>query len=1032
MTEMELGDKDSMTRPSKELDRNGQKHLPSIPHGMGVAALWAATIGATCVFAGTHPQAGQRSGVLTVHEGTDMALAVSPDHKMLIIDLQGMLYTLPASGGHATRITPPELEASHPNWSPKGDLVAIQSYSGGTFHIWTMKPDGSGLKQITSGHGDDREPSFSPDGTKIAFASDRAFKGSYDIWTVDLKSGEVKQWTSAADDEYEPAWSPDGREIAFVSGAGTMGKTIEAIDAEGHQHTVATLGGANGRLEAPSWSPDGKTLSWTQFSGEGLFMDASHLMVAGATASKGDDAFPFPAAWLSPGELIYTGNGHIYRMDVAAKRETEIPFSADIDWKRPEYHWKRYDFSSTATKPVMGILAPDLSPDGKQIAFTALNNLWVMKIGEKPQQLTHDAFFEEGAQWSPDGKYLAYASDNDGVMNLYIRDMASGAVKQVSPSPTAAQLLPAWSPDGKWLAFQDETGVTKVVEIVTGKVRALTPALFDPGRPSWSADSSTIAIVAVKPYTRRFREGTNQIAIIDVASAKMSWFEPAPFESISARGEDGPVYSPDGKEMAFIMDDLLYTMPVDAHGIPSGKAMKLSDETADAPTWSGDSGRILFESNGKLRMIARDGGAAAAVPLDLAWHNDVPHQRLLIHAGRFWKGEGPDEQTDVDILVVDNRIESVAPHAAANNYHADRVIDATQYTVLPGLWENHAHPSCLQSIYYGDRMGRLWLSYGITELRDLADSTYRAEEQRESFDSGARVGPRLFPTGEAVDGERVYYSMMIPTTSEEQLHRELERLKAFDFDLVKLYVRLPYAWQEKGTQFAHEQMGVETGSHYLLPAVALGNDMMSHISATSRTGYAYSRSFTGVTYGDTNKMLSQSGMVTISTTFSQSLYADDPGLATNSRAALYPPWERDRLTKAVSTAQQTDPKAGLLRLQREEATVADDLKNGGIILAGTDSPLDIPATSLHLNLRGQVKFGIAPWQALETATSLAAKAWHLSADLGTLEKGKVADLIMVSGDPLKNIQDVANVQYVMKNGKLMSVQEILEPFTTTH
>ena len=97
-----------------------------------------------------------------------------------------------------------------------------------------------------------------------------------------------------------------------------------------------------------------------------------------------------------------------------------------------------------------------------------------------------------------------------GVLNIYIRDMHTGEVKQVSPSPTSAQIIPAWSPDGKWLAFQDETGVTSIVNIATGKVRALTPALFvragHPGR-----QRRTIAIVAMQPYTRRFREGTNKI-----------------------------------------------------------------------------------------------------------------------------------------------------------------------------------------------------------------------------------------------------------------------------------------------------------------------------------------------------------------------------------------------------------------------------------------------------------------------------------------------------------------------------------------
>lgn len=977
-----------------------------------------------------HTQTDERSGVITVHEGTDLALTVSPDRKTIIFDLQGMLYSMPASGGAAKQITPAVLEASHPNWSPKGDLVAIQSYSGGTFHIWTLKPDGSDLKQITTGHGDDREPAFSPDGTTIAFSSDRAFKGSYDIWTVELATGTLKQWTSEAEDEYEPAWSPDGREIAFVRGVGTQGNTIEAIDADGHRRTLASVDPKLGRVEAPSWSPDGKTLSWTQFSGQGFFMTAAHLMINDKPASEPDDVFPFPATWLSDHELIYAANGRIYDLHSDNKQQTEIPFTAEIQWRRPTYAYKQYHFDSTMPRPVLGVLAPDLSPDGKEIAFTALNNLWVMPVGGKPKQLSDDAYFEEGPQWSPDGHFLAYASDNDGVMNLYIRDMQSGAVKRVSPSPNAAQLLPAWSPDGKFLAFQDQAGVTSVVEIATGKVRVLTPPLFDPGRPSWSKDGRSIAIVAVKPYTRRFREGTNQIAVIDVTTGKMGWFEPSPYESISARGEDGPVYSPDGKEIAFIMDDLLYTMPVDDRGHPSGPAVKLSEETADAPTWSGDSRHILFESNGKLRLISREGGAASEVPVSLTFHNDIPQQRIVIHAGRFWKGEGPAEQEDVDILVVNNRIESVTPHDAAHNIKADRTIDATQYTVMPGLWENHAHPSCLQSIYYGDRMGRLWLAYGITELRDLADPAYRAEEQRESFDSGARIGPRLFPTGEAIDGERVYYSMMIPTTSEAQLNRELERLKAFDFDLVKLYVRLPYAWQIRGSRFAHTQMGVETASHYLLPAVALGNDMMSHISATARTGYAYSRSFTGVTYEDVNKMLAVSGMATISTTFNQSLYADDQGLAANANFQLFPPWERERLQTAVDTAAHQDQKLSLLRLDREEKTVSADLAGGGLMLAGTDSPLDIPATSLHLNLRSQVKFGMQPWQALETATSLAAKAWHVSADLGTLEKGKVADLIIVSGDPLRNIQDAANVRYVMKNGHLMSIEEVLGPFAS--
>ncbi len=128
--------------------------------------------------------AAPASKAITVSEGTDMQVTVSPDRKTILADIQGLIFAIPFAGGAGHQLTQPLQEASHPDWSSKGDLVALQSYAGGTFHIWTMKPDGAGLKQVTTGHGDDREPRISPDGSTIAFSSDRAFKGSYDIWTV--------------------------------------------------------------------------------------------------------------------------------------------------------------------------------------------------------------------------------------------------------------------------------------------------------------------------------------------------------------------------------------------------------------------------------------------------------------------------------------------------------------------------------------------------------------------------------------------------------------------------------------------------------------------------------------------------------------------------------------------------------------------------------------------------------------------------------------------------------------------------------
>ena len=977
--------------------------------------------------------------VITVHEGTNMAATVSPDHKTLLVDLQGLIYALPIAGGTAKQITSPVVEASHPVYSPKGDLVAIQSYQGGTFHIWTMKPDGSGLKQITSGHGDDREPAFSPDGGTIAFASDRAFKDSYDIWTVDLGSGALKQITSGTDDEYEPTFAPDGKSVAYVDGVlvpggpgvgGVQGRVLMSVElATGKTATLAGDTKTPAKYESPSYSPGGK-LAVVSFQGAGTFSSGAVLTVDGqSVAAKYNDAFPFPAAWLSADELIYTANGHIIRANLAAHSTSEIPFTAGIEAWRPAYTPKHFDFDETATHSAKGLFAPALSPDGKRIAFVALNQLQMLTLGDKnPKQLSHDSFYKQGPMWSPDGTRLAYVSDKGGVENIYLLDVTAGSEKPLALDTTHAQIFPAWSPDAASIAWQDQTGATWITAVATGKSTPLAPATFFPGRPAFSPDGKTVLIATVKPYSRRFREGTSSILAVDLASRKTTWFAPAPFESISTRTEDGPIYSPAGGRIAFVMDDLLYTMAVDAAGHPTGQAVRMNDEITDAPTWSADGSRILYLSAGTLRLLDTATHAATTVPLALTWQQDKPSGSMLIHAARLWAGKGDGLITDADVLVTANRIVWVAPHGKRTAPAGTRVIEAPTSTLLPGLWENHAHPNSDSSIYYGDRLGRLWMLYGITTLRDMADQAYRAVEQKESFLANTAIGPRLFATGEAIDGERTYYPMMIPTTSEAQLQREFLRLKSLDFDFMKLYVRLPYSWVEKGAAYAHTQMGVQTAGHYLLPAVTLGNDGMSHVSATARTGYAYSRSLTGTSYEDVRDLMEQSGMWTISTLLNQGVIAEMPSLADDPRYNVAPPWEKERLMKARDAALATPQDANLERAEREEATVKAVFDGRGMIIGGTDSPLDLPSTSLHLNLISQVRYGMKPWQALETVTSVAARAAALEGDLGTIAPGKLADMILVEGNPLTDIKDITRVQCVIKNGRPQSVALIAGPF----
>ena len=237
--------------------------------------------------------------------------------------------------------------------------------------------------------------------------------------------------------------------------------------------------------------------------------------------------------------------------------------------------------------------------------------------------------------------------------------------------------------------------------------------------------------------------------------------------------------------------------------------------------------------------------------------------------------------------------------------------------------------------------------------------------------------------------------------------------------------------------FAHEKMGVPTASHYMLPGMAYGMYGMTHVSATARLGFAYTRSAGGVSYQDMRSLSIATGMFGVSTTFSSSpLYAEDPKMVEEPRLlALNTPWDeiglrakRDQAVNNGVNARGEGSTATLEGLKKEEDTVASLLRSGGIVLAGTDSPLDNVATALHLNLRAQVKFGLKPWQALQTATLLPEKAFGVANDLGTIEPGTLADLVLVTGDPLSDIKDAANVQSVMKNGRLFTLGELMAPF----
>ena len=973
---------------------------------------------ALCAFAAAAQ--GQATNVdLHLHEGTNIAAAVSPDGRSIAFDLLGRIWVVPRAGGTASALTEPLNESRQPAWSPDGARIAFQSYRDGTWHIYSMARDGSDVRQHTFGLFDEREPDYMADGRTIVFSSDRA--GNYDIWSVNLANGALARLTDDPADDAAPAVNRATGAIAFVSTRAT-GHGVWIRQADGTTWQWAT---SPGTPNAPAWSADGTQLSWTDFG-----MGTARLMVAArgaeprAISPAAGDAFPFRAAWLPGGELLYTGDGQLRLASAAGEMRASIPFDAHVTFTRAAYARHARDFEGTKPAKVYGVVGPALSPDGTTIVFGALGDLWQLK-GGKLTQLTHDPFVEFDPAWSPDGKSVVYVSDKSGTMELWLRDMATGAERALTTHEGGAA-VPAWAPDGREVVYQVQRGLgTEIrgITVATGAIRLVKANLFQPSKVTFNADGSVLAVVALNVYSARYREGRNDILFFNRDGGEDRWLVPPGGRGITTRGSDGPVWAPDGRRIAFIQDGALVSMPVTPTGAPTGPLLRHSSELANTPGWSGDGRTLLYQATDGLRLVNVATGAVTKVDVPLTWTQRHPSRRVVVHAGRLWDGVAQKAQENMDVVIDGHRIISVMPHSAA--LHKDSVVDAGKYTVMPGLADAHAH----EGFGVGEGLGRTWLAYGITTIRDPASEPFQMRERREAVESGVRVGPRALSTGRIFDGERIYYGFNNTITAGAQLQQELDRAATLEFSLLKTYVRLPDNLQAHIIEFAHAH-GIPVSSHELYPSVASGGDHTEHISGTSRRGYSPKMSRLNRSYADVAELLIASGMSITPTMALQGGFVlvsrrtptilDDPRLA-----IAYGPDYVEGL-KAATRA----PMAGFAVTSPELVASLGQLvtrvvRGGGRIMAGTDSPIIPFGLGLHVELQSYVENGLTPREALMAATSNFAKIVGLDRDLGTIAVGKLADLVAVEGNPLEQITDTRRVQLVVKDGEVYTEQRLL-------
>jgi imidazolonepropionase-like amidohydrolase len=706
-----------------------------------------------------------------------------------------------------------------------------------------------------------------------------------------------------------------------------------------------------------------------------------------------------------------------------------------------------------------------VSPDGSRVAFTALGDLWTMPLGGAPERLTDDLWVEVDPMWSPDGTRLAYASDRggDGEVDIWIHDVSSDRVTRLT---TGGGSGPVWSPDGREVAYTGgggPDGGLRVVDVATGSARTVRSGLNSPGRPSWSPDGRSIAVSAHDPYSSRFREGVNRALLIPVPrpaadeagdavgsprtrpaadgdaepfpgwngpvaglagdasappmpqQAGERWLDFPLHVSIGSRGKDGPIWSPDGEWMAYVSAGVLWAIPVSGSGDPVGPPRRLTNETSAEPTWTADSQSIVYQTDDELRRVWLHSGRIDPIPVDLTWRREVPDGRYVIHAGSVFDGVSDRLRPNVDVVVESNRIVRVADHAAS--LHTGTVVDASDGVLTPGFIEMHTHGGLGE----GEAGGRVWLSYGVTSIRRAVADPYDVTEAKEAVESGRRTGPRIFGTGNSIDGSRIYYAGAPSLASTAQVELEMEQAEALGYDMIKTYVRLPDAVQARVIADAHD-IGLHVTSHELYPAVAYGVDGVEHVRGTSRRGYSTKVSELHRSYQDVEELLVRSGM---SITPTVGLYGgfgvlqhDVPSLLEDPRIEAFAP------STGRGGARGGDVEATRRMISDMADLARRVVERGGVVVAGTD--YGPSGMTLLAEIEILVRYGgLTPADALRAATSVPAEAMGYGAELGRVAEGMLADLVVLGGDPLSDIGAVRDTRIVIANGRVYEMEELL-------
>jgi len=935
---------------------------------------------------------------VTLTEGTQLAVSSDRMGEKLAFSLAGRIWLARTADGNARAVTPLVEQDNRPALSPDGESLAFERRIGRQHHIMLMPSTGGDARQLTFGRFDHHAPSWHPDGKRLLMASDRG--GDFGIWEIDIATLGLRQVSALPGDERDPAYNSRGDRIAFVH-ASPAGDRLVIREPDGSLREVLITAR---ELFAPAWRPDDSLLTYVERDTGRSEMRMAILSQppVSKALTKGENVFPGAAHWLSRDEFLYTADGRIRRRDFNAFSARDLPFSAVVEIdpapRSQALEHPAGDDKTRATRSVTGAVA---TADG--LFISALGELWELdRDGVARRQFTNDTLIDAELVGNPANRLLAFSSDRGGSQQIWLIDPDNGSMRAVS-AETGPAFAPAWRADGQAIAYLTadhaaaRTARLKVLYLDERQSERLGTVPRGTGTPSWIGNQR-VAIAA----------GTGQSALLAFdLSSPLPWTLPLPLAA--GAQVSAAQFSADGTQLALITDGRLILLDRNDKGI--GNSPRQIAREASLPRWNPADGSLLYQdAEGRLMRHDPASGSTEALAVRLRWRPRSGERPLLVRAGRVFDGLGPGYQARRDILIRDGRIESVS--GWSDPPPADvQAFDASKLVAMPGLIDTAVRDGWPD----GSRAGRSWLAWGVTSIRQWTRNLDSLGARRERWHSGKQPGPRLI-TG---------LKLCAPDLA--RAGRALARARRVAANSIELCAATPGEQLAEIAAFARRVgLGVATAAPF--PGALLG---AGEISLTGRRALldAYPGGFDRFAYGDLTDLAGAGGLTVVSRLSPAGL----PDLVRRTPDLLEAPAftglnsEADRYWYEESWRRQRAVAGTALRAEQRTAgqSAFRAVGRGARLVTGSNAPDTPRGMSLHAELRLLAESGLQPFQVLSMASFEAARALGLEHELGRVEPGLRADLILVRGDPLAEVADAAAVVAVIVDGRLYRFKDLV-------